>query len=78
MKSASNHDVMVELIQAMMAEGEPAAMILNELQDAHGARLRFIHGTYELRLDGIAATCTAGGNGLLQAWLRAVARRAGK
>jgi hypothetical protein len=49
-------------------DGDPD-WIINELVRRHGGQARFQNGTYELKLGKIAATCTAGGIGLLRAWM---------
>ncbi|PTW61399.1 hypothetical protein C8N35_102108 [Breoghania corrubedonensis] len=54
---------------------DPAAEVIGDLVAREGARARFIGGTYELRLSGVAGTCTAGGSGLLQSWCRNAERR---
>ena len=43
---------------------------INVLVADHMATHRFGGGTYNLRVAGLAATCTAGGVGLLNAWTR--------
>jgi hypothetical protein len=40
-----------------------------------GAKVRYISGTYEMRLMGVAATCAAGGPCLADAWIRAAYRK---
>ena len=62
-------------ISQLLDEGEDARPIFDELARDHGARLRFAHGTYEMRLGGVTATCTAGEKGLLRNWVAAVRRR---
>lgn len=42
-----------------------------------GGRLSFSQGTNNARLFGIAASCTAGEDGAVKAWVRAVQRKAG-
>ena len=37
--------------------------------------IKFTCGTYQLRHCGAIGTCTAGGHGLLQSWLRAARKR---
>lgn len=55
------------------ADGEQIALAL---EVSHSARRRFNCGAYELRLLGVAATCSSSkGAELLRAWVRA-ARRA--
>ena len=54
---------------------DPAETVIGQLVSKEGARTRFIGGTYELRLAGVAGTCTAGGMGLLHSWLANARRR---
>ena len=54
---------------------EPAAEVIGDLVAREGARTRYNSGTYELRLAGVAGTCTSGGNGLLLSWCRNAERR---
>ena len=62
-------------IEAIAGDRRSADAVLQDLVDAHGARHRFVCGTHELRLDGVLATCTWGGRGLLNAWMRAARRK---
>lgn len=61
---------------AVAVPGADIDHVVKALEASHGARIRFISGTNELRLLGVAATCTSSaGEELLRAWVRA-ARRA--
>lgn len=52
-----------------------ATAAIDRLVAEDGATLRFSSGTYHLRLGGIGGSCTSGGHGLLDSWLRAARRR---
>lgn len=61
-------------IDIEIAKRQPPEIIFSWLKFI-GGRYRFAHGTYEFRIQGVAATCTAGGIGLLRAWQRAAERK---
>lgn len=64
------------IVASLAIPGADAEHVALALETAHAGRRRFINGTNELRLLGVAATCTSGkGAELLRAWVRA-ARRA--
>lgn len=65
---------LVALIQGYLADHDPD-WIIGKLMNDEGASCSFAHGTYELKLATVRATCTAGGAGLLKAWMRAAERR---
>lgn len=62
-------------IRSSLDSGESPRKIIAALERDHDARHRFVHGTYELRLARVTATCTAGDAGLLNAWMRAAERQ---
>jgi hypothetical protein len=66
---------LVGLIEALEDKGWSAIAIIIDLADSAGARQRFQGGTYELRMAGVAGSCTSGARGLIAAWKRAAARR---
>lgn len=66
---------LVAHITGQLAEGLDPDWIIHELVRRFGAKVRSHTGTYELKACGVPATCTAGGAGLLRAWLRAADRR---
>lgn len=57
-------------IERRIALEDPADEITASLVRDYGAVRRFHSGTEELKLAKVTATCTAGGVGLLQAWIR--------
>lgn len=65
-------------IESSIASGESPRKIVDALVRDHGGRLQFTCGADELRIEGVAATCTAFGNGLLLGWVRAARRRIAK
>lgn len=72
---------MTERLETLVADIErrmkldPAESVIGHLVTNEKARSRFVGGTYELRLAGVAGTCTSGGLGLLQSWCRNASRR---
>ncbi len=64
----------VERLQ--QAHSSAPQVVVDVLTAMHGARVRYIAGTYELRMGGVAGTSTSGSdNGLLGSWLRAARRK---
>lgn len=68
---------LIEDIDRARPSGD-AKKIIEDLVEREGARHRYISGTYELRMAGVAATSTIGGNSLLTAWQRAATRKISK
>ena len=66
---------LIALIEDLLLNEHDAGWVVGQLEQEHGATARFLNGTYELKLAKVAATCTAGGEGLLRAWVRAAQRR---
>ncbi len=65
---------LVERVEALQEMAPTAAIDL--LVITLGARRRFVGGTNELRLGGVAGTCTSGGDKpLIESWLRAAKRK---
>lgn len=52
-----------------------AARAIRSLTESGRASHQFKSGTYELKLAGVKATCTAGSHGLLRNWQQAARRR---
>lgn len=70
-----SRDDLILAIRHRLDRGDPPIAILRDLETGHGAKHRFASGTYHLSLDGVKATCTAGGFNLIQAWLRKAVRQ---
>lgn len=66
---------LVGIVEGLHAKN-PAQVVVDVLIATHGARSRFVGGTHELRLGGIAGTCTSGNDKpLIESWLRAARRK---
>lgn len=66
---------LVATVEELQAMNTPQ-VTLDVLVAMHGARSRFIGGTHELRLGGVAGTCTSGWDKpLIESWLRAARRK---
>lgn len=59
----------------LSGEGLDADFVIADVAKRYSGIARFANGTYELQVCGVAATCTAGGDNLLRAWLRKAAAR---
>jgi hypothetical protein len=58
---------------------QDAQQVIRQLIEREGATHRFIGGTYELRLAGVAGTAASGvAKTLLASWLRAAQRKLAK
>ena len=66
---------LIDRIDAWLGQEPEARLVVNALQLQENANYRLSCGTYELRIAGVRATCTAGCHGLLRNWQEA-ARRA--
>lgn len=68
---------------ALHPSAMPVAADLDTSQDPvktfviAGGRLSFSNGTHNARLFGVAASCTTGERQAVEAWIRAVRRKAG-
>lgn len=66
---------LVDVVEGLQAQETPT-VVLDILVAAHGASQRFVGGTNELRLGGVAGTCTSGNDqSLIESWLRAARRK---
>lgn len=72
-EAAEQRPQLIALIGERLSEGLDADFIIADLS-RYGGRARFVHGTFELKLARVTATCTAGGSGLLKAWMNAAQR----
>jgi len=63
----------IRLVETLLRRTQDKA--LDVLINDYGADKRFRGGTDELRFVGALGTCTAGGVGLVQSWLRAAQRK---
>lgn len=66
--------LIAEIDEALEKPGG-AARAIRSLCESEGASHQFKSGTYELKLAGVKATCTAGSHGLLRNWQQAARRR---
>lgn len=67
---------LVSRVESLQAKSAAPAVTIDVLTAMHGARVRYITGTYELRMGGVAGTSTSGGDKeLLDSWLRAARRK---
>lgn len=55
---------------AQYEEAKAYRDMIDDLVTSEGAKFKTRNGTYELALAGIRTSCTAGGRGLIKAWLR--------
>lgn len=66
---------LIAFVEGQLNQGVESAILQTELERDHGATVQFHSGTYMIRLKKVSATCTAGGEMLLRAWLRAASRK---
>lgn len=66
----------IDYISDHLAQDYDAAWLLTQIEREFGGKVQFRGGAYELRVAKLTASCTAGGRGLLDAWMRAAQRRA--
>lgn len=68
---------LVSVVDELASHARPETA-LEHLETNEGAGVAFRGGTYMLTLGGVRGTCTAGGRGVLESWLRAARKRLGE
>lgn len=68
---------LVGIVDELYKHARPETAI-DRLEQDEGAAVAFRGGTHTLTLGGVRGTCTAGGRGVLESWLRAARKRLGE
>lgn len=68
-RSATEAERLAGWIDAALAAGAEAALVVNALVQQHGGDCRRVEGAWRLQVAGVSAASAEGKTGLLRAWL---------